>query len=103
MEPDLESLVIIAALAVLAPIIADVPRRFRVAIVVIEIMLGILVGPDVLDLVHTDPFTDALASIGLAALFFLAGSEIERASAAALRRAAAGCCRWRSARPPQRA
>lgn len=76
-EPDLQSLVIIAVLAVLAPIIADVPRRFRVAIVVVEILLGILVGPDVLDLVHTDPFTDSLASIGLAALFFLAGSEIE--------------------------
>jgi Kef-type K+ transport system membrane component KefB len=76
-QPDLEALVIIAALAVLAPIIADAPRRFRVAIVVVEILLGIVVGPDVLDLVGPDPFVDALASIGLAALFFLAGSEIE--------------------------
>ncbi len=76
-EPDLESLVIIAMLAVLAPIVADVPRRFRVAIVVVEIVLGIVVGPDVLDLVTTDPFIDALANLGLAALFFLAGSEIE--------------------------
>jgi len=76
-EPDLQSLVVIAALAVLAPIIADVPRRFRIAVVVVEIILGIVVGPDVLDLVQTDPFIDALANIGLAALFFLAGSEIE--------------------------
>ncbi len=74
---DLQSLVIIAMLAVLAPIIADVPRRFRVAIVVVEIVLGIIVGPDVLGVVETDPFIDALANIGLAALFFLAGSEIE--------------------------
>ena len=74
---DLQALVVIAVLAVLAPIIADVPRRFRVAIVVVEIVLGILVGPDVLDIVQTDPFIDALANLGLAALFFLAGSEIE--------------------------
>ena len=47
------------------------------AIVVVEILLGIVVGPDVLDLVGPDPFVDALANIGLAALFFLAGSEIE--------------------------
>lgn len=76
-QPDLKSFLIIAALAVLAPIIADVPRRFRVAIVVVEILLGIVVGPDVLDLVRTDPFIDALSNLGLAALFFLAGSEIE--------------------------
>ena len=76
-QPDLKSFLIIAALAVLAPIIADVPRRFRVAIVVVEILLGIIVGPDVLDLVRTDPFIDALSNLGLAALFFLAGSEIE--------------------------
>lgn len=77
MEPNLQSLVIIVAVGVLAPIIADVPRRFRVAIVVVEILLGIVVGPDVLDVVQTDPFIDAFANIGLAALFFLAGSEIE--------------------------
>jgi Kef-type K+ transport system membrane component KefB len=76
-QPDLQSLVIIVALAALAPILADVPRRFRVAIVVVEIVLGIVVGPDVLDWVQTDPFIDAFANIGLAALFFLAGSEIE--------------------------
>ena len=76
-QPDLHAFLIIAALAVLAPIVADVPRRFRVAIVVVEILLGIVVGPDVLDLVQTDPFIDALSNLGLAALFFLAGSEIE--------------------------
>ena len=61
-DVDLQSLVILAVLAVRAPIVADVPRRFRVAIVVVEILLGIIVGPDVLDLVQTDPFIDALAS-----------------------------------------
>jgi Kef-type K+ transport system membrane component KefB len=91
-ESDLAALVLIAMLAVLAPILADIPRRFRVAVVVIEIVLGILVGPDVLDLAETDPFIDGLANIGLAALFFLAGSEIElrRIRGAPLRLAGAG-------------
>lgn len=77
MEPDLASLVIIAAVAVLAPILADIPRRIRIAVVVMEILLGIVIGPQVLDLAGPDPFIDFLANLGLAALFFLAGSEID--------------------------
>ena len=79
MEPDLASLVIIAAVAVLAPILADIPRRVRIAVVVMEILLGIIIGPQVLDLAGPDPFIDFLANLGLAALFFLAGSEIDLA------------------------
>jgi len=78
-EPDLASLVIIAAVAVLAPILADIPRRVRIAVVVMEILLGIIIGPQVLDLAGPDPFIDFLANLGLAALFFLAGSEIDLA------------------------
>lgn len=77
MEPDLATLVVIAAVAVLAPIIADIPRRARIATVVVEILLGILIGPDVLDLAEPDAFVDFLANLGLAALFFLAGREID--------------------------
>ena len=79
MEPDLASLVIITAVAVLAPILADIPRRVRIAVVVMEILLGIVIGPQVLDLAGPDPFIDFLANLGLAALFFLAGSEIDLA------------------------
>lgn len=79
MEPDLASLVVIAAVAVLAPILADIPRTARIAVVVIELLLGIVIGPDVLDLAGPDPFIDFLANLGLAALFFLAGSEIDLA------------------------
>ena len=45
MQPDLATLVIIAGVAVLAPIIADIPRRARIATVVVEILLGIVIGP----------------------------------------------------------
>jgi Kef-type K+ transport system membrane component KefB len=91
-EPDLATLVIIASVAVLAPIIADIPRRARIATVVVEILLGIVIGPDVLDVAEPDAFVDFLANFGLAALFFLAGREIDlrRIAGAPLRLASAG-------------
>ena len=92
MEPDLTTLVIIAAAAVLAPIIADIPKRARIATVVVEIVLGIVIGPQVLDIAEPDQFVDFLANLGLAALFFLAGREIDlrRIAGAPLRLAGAG-------------
>ncbi|MGD9571138.1 MAG: cation:proton antiporter [Thermoleophilia bacterium] len=77
MDVDLGTLLVIAAVAVLAPVLAAIPKRLRVAVVVIEIGLGIVVGPDVLDLAQTDPTIDVLAAMGLAALFFLAGAEVD--------------------------
>jgi Kef-type K+ transport system membrane component KefB len=92
MQPDLSTLVVIAAVAVLAPIIADIPRRLRIATVVVEILLGIVIGPQVLDIAEPDAFVDFLANLGLAALFFLAGREIDlrRIAGAPLRLAGAG-------------
>jgi Kef-type K+ transport system membrane component KefB len=91
-QPDLATLVIIAAVAALAPILADIPQRARIATVVVEILLGILIGPQVLDIAQPDAFVDFLANLGLAALFFLAGKEIElgRIAGAPLRLAGAG-------------
>ena len=101
MQPDLASFVVIFAVAALAPIIAAVPRRMRVAVVVMEILLGIVVGPDVLDLAQTDPFIDTLSSMGLAALFFLAGAEIDLPAirGAPMRLAGLGWVSGRSASP----
>ena len=92
MQPDLTTLVIIAAVAVLAPIIADIPRRARIATVVLEIVLGIVIGPQVLDIAEPDPFVDFLSNLGLAALFFLAGREVDigRVAGTPLRLAGAG-------------
>jgi hypothetical protein len=41
--------------------------------VVIELVLGIIVGPQVLDLAQVNEFTDFFASLGLGMLFFFAG------------------------------
>ena len=64
-------------IAVLAPILADLLRRFRVPLVVIEILLGIGVGPHCLDLVHVNKINSALALMGMCFLFFMAGLEID--------------------------
>jgi Kef-type K+ transport system membrane component KefB len=70
-------LTLIAAVAVLAPVLSDVLPRVRLPVAVLEIALGIVVGPQVLGLVHPDVVVAALSDIGLAFLFFLAGFEID--------------------------
>jgi len=79
---DLEpTLLIVPLLAVLAPLFArGLGRWVRVPIVVFELVLGILVGPSVLGWAEPNAFTDHLSEIGLALLFFVAGSEIEFAA-----------------------
>ena len=45
--------------------------------VVLEIVLGIVVGPELLDLAQPDDFIDFFSNLGLGMLFFFAGYEIE--------------------------
>jgi Kef-type K+ transport system membrane component KefB len=71
------SILVVATVAVLAPILADLTPRIRMPIVVAEVALGVIVGPEVLGLAHVDDFIDALSVFGLAFLFFLAGLEID--------------------------
>ncbi|MFC7304745.1 cation:proton antiporter [Streptomyces monticola] len=75
------TLILIMAIAVLAPLLAyRVNRWVPVPLVIFEIVLGILIGPDVLALAQHDEFTDGLADFGLAMLIFLAGYEIDFAA-----------------------
>ena len=77
-EEAVPSLVLIALAAVLAPIISEGTRRvLAVPEVVIQILLGILVGPLVLDLVHPNTIITALSDFGLTYLMFLAGTELD--------------------------
>jgi Kef-type K+ transport system membrane component KefB len=72
------TLVLIALAAVLAPIIAEGSRRFvAVPEVVILIVLGIILGPYVLDLAHPNNIVTALSDFGLTYLMFLAGTELD--------------------------
>jgi Kef-type K+ transport system membrane component KefB len=74
---DLTSLLLVFVAVAAAPIIAGASRRVLIPTVVVEVFLGILIGPDVLDLAEVDEFINFLSQIGLAFLFFLAGLEIE--------------------------
>jgi Kef-type K+ transport system membrane component KefB len=75
------TLVLIGLAAVLAPIIAEGLRRVvPVPEVVIQILLGILIGPSVLGLAHPSTIVTALSDFGLTYLMFLAGTELDLAT-----------------------
>ena len=74
----LPTLLLIALAAVLAPILADASRRVvPVPEVVIQILLGVLIGPSVLALTRTSNIVTALSDLGLTYLMFLAGLELD--------------------------
>jgi Kef-type K+ transport system membrane component KefB len=75
---DTDSFFVIVVIAALAAItVAVVPRRLAPPVVVVELLLGILVGPEVLDIAKTDSFIDFFSNLGLGMLFFFAGYEID--------------------------
>jgi Kef-type K+ transport system membrane component KefB len=76
-QETINTLAVIAAVAVLAPLLAEVLRRWRIPGVVLEIGLGILVGPQVLKFAHLNDVVDSFADLGLTFLMFLAGYEID--------------------------
>ena len=71
------NLLIVAAVAVLAPLTVGFFPRLRVPAVVLEIIGGIIIGPSVLGWAHVDLPVQILALFGLAFLLFLAGLEID--------------------------
>lgn len=77
-EVDAESFFAIVAVAALAAIlVAAVPGHLAPPVVVVELLLGIAIGPELLDLAKTDDFIDFFAELGLGMLFFFAGYEID--------------------------
>jgi Kef-type K+ transport system membrane component KefB len=74
---DFLSLLIVVAIAALAPLVEEIPFRFRVPAVVMELGLGILVGPHVLGLARADGLLAFMGRLGLAFLFFLGGVETD--------------------------
>ncbi|MFF0445214.1 cation:proton antiporter [Streptomyces sp. NPDC004609] len=72
------TLILIMAAAVLAPLLAyGFGHWIRIPLVIFEILLGIVIGPDVLGWARQDAAIDTLSHLGLAMLIFLAGYEIE--------------------------
>src|SRR5215218_3403775 len=69
------AIVVVAAAA--AILVAVVPKRFAPPVVVLELFLGILIGPHVFNLAHPGDFIQFFANLGLGMLFFFAGYEID--------------------------
>ncbi len=68
---------IVVVAAVSAVTVAAVPKRFAPPVVVLELLLGIVIGPELLGLAHSDDFVDFFSNLGLGMLFFFAGYEID--------------------------
>ena len=74
--PDAGSLVLVLAAASAGAILSRLHRRIVLPTVVLEIVLGILIGPEGLGLAEVDSHIDFLANLGLVFLFFFAGLEL---------------------------
>ena len=92
-DVDAGSFLVIVTLAAVAAVLAGtVQPHLAIPVVVIEILGGILVGPDLLELATPDEFIEFFSNLGLGMLFFFAGYEIdfERIRGAPLRLAIIG-------------
>ena len=74
--PDAGSLVLVLAAASAGAILSRLHSRIVLPTVVLEIVLGILIGPEGLGLAKVDSHIDFLANLGLVFLFFFAGLEL---------------------------
>jgi Kef-type K+ transport system membrane component KefB len=70
-------LLIVAAAGLLAPLALGFFPRVRIPAIVLEILLGVVIGPSVLGWVKPDLPVAVLALLGLAFLLFLAGLEFD--------------------------
>jgi Kef-type K+ transport system membrane component KefB len=70
------AIVVTAAIAGTLPAVAAV-RNVFIPVVVVELVLGVVIGPQVLDLAHVNTFTEFFSDLGLGMLFFFAGYEID--------------------------
>jgi Kef-type K+ transport system membrane component KefB len=71
------SVLIIAAVAVLVPVVLGLLPQVPVPGAVLEVIAGIIVGPAVLGWVRVDAPVQVLSDLGLGMLLFLAGLEID--------------------------
>jgi Kef-type K+ transport system membrane component KefB len=70
-------LAIVAAVALAAPLAVGLFPRIRLPAIVLEIVLGIVIGPNVLGWVSIDTPIQVMSLLGLAFLLLLAGLEVE--------------------------
>jgi len=76
LETGLITLLVVSLVATLAPFVVGLLHRARVPQVVVLIVGGVIIGPDVLGWAEPDAI-GLLANIGLGFLFLMAGYELE--------------------------
>lgn len=80
MFDNTQSFLVVLLVAAAAPIVAGlVTMRLRslvLPVVVLELLFGVLIGPQGLQLAHVDDVLNAFGQLGLGFLFFFAGYEI---------------------------
>lgn len=77
MEAYPSELLLIAFVAMLAPLLAELPSGFRLPVVVLEIILGILIGPHVFNLTSPGGMISTMGELGLTFLLFMVGLDID--------------------------
>jgi Kef-type K+ transport system membrane component KefB len=68
---------VVFLVAVLAPLFAQTRLGRRMPVVVFEVVLGIVIGPQVLKLVADHGFLAFMREVGMVAVMFMAGMEID--------------------------
>lgn len=79
-EIDFANLLGVLAIALLAPLALGFAPRLKVPAVVLEIVLGVVVGPSALGWLEPDLAVQIVSLLGLAMLLFLAGLEVDARS-----------------------
>ena len=77
MEISYGGVLVVLAAAVAAPVIAGLAPSLRLPAVALEIVIGLILGPSVLDVVQMDELLSLLSTLGVGYLLFLAGLELD--------------------------
>jgi Kef-type K+ transport system membrane component KefB len=75
-HPQLRSVVFILLASALAALLSRIHARIVLPTVVLEIVFGILIGPQALHIADVNQYSDVFADLGLAFIFFVAGMEV---------------------------
>src|SRR3954454_6183474 len=76
-DTGFDNLFIVALIALIAPLATAAMPAVRVPAVVVEILAGVVLGPDVLGAVEADLPVEVLSVIGLSFLLFTVGLELD--------------------------
>ncbi|WP_432741768.1 cation:proton antiporter [Methylobacter sp. G7] len=77
MESYPSELLLIAFVAMLAALLRELPSIVRIPVVVLEVVLGMLIGPHMFNLATPGGMIGTLGELGLAFLLFMVGLEID--------------------------